>query len=131
MKFCTRVLLTIYEYAVFHIGLLLFGLICLTWTPIALILHPLLPRRAGARIGRAVIMAGFRFFLACLACSGRFRFDLSELDALRGEKSLIIAANHPSLWDAVLLASRLPNVVCIMKASIVDNVFVGVGARLA
>jgi 1-acyl-sn-glycerol-3-phosphate acyltransferase len=131
MKSCAHVLLTIYEYAAFYIGLLLFGLICLAWTPIALVLHPLLPRRFGARVGRAVIMAGFRFFLACLACSGRFRFDLSELDVLRGEKSLIIAANHPSLWDAVLLASRLPNVVCIMKASLVDNLFVGAGARLA
>lgn len=131
MRFCARAFLTIYEYAVFYIGLLLFGLICLSWTPIALVLHPLLPRRSGARIGRAVIMAGFRFFLGFLACSGRFRFDLSELDALRGEQSLIIAANHPSLWDAVLLASRLPNVVCIMKASIVDNLFVGAGARLA
>lgn len=115
MRFCARVFLAFYEYAVFHIGLVLFGLLCLTWTPIALALYPVLPRRAASRLGRAVITAAFRLFLGCLALSGRFRFDLSELDALRGEKSLIIAANHPSLWDAVLIASRLPNVVCIMK----------------
>lgn len=131
MKFLTRTAIVIYNSAVFYFGLLLFGLMCLAWTPFALVLYPLLPRRAGARVGRFAIMMVFGVFLKYLSSSGRFHFDLSALDALRGEKSLIIAANHPSLWDAVLIASRLPNVVCIMKADIVDNLFLGAGARLA
>ena len=73
----------------------------------------------------------FRVFLAFLVISGRFRFDLGELDTLKGEKSLIIAPNHPCLLDAVLIISRLPNVACIMKADIIGNVFLGGGARLA
>ena len=44
---------------------------------------------------------------------------------------LIIAANHPGLLDAVLVISRLPRVVCIMKAEIWDNIFLGGGSRLA
>ncbi len=34
------------------------------------------------------------------------------------ERGLIIAPNHPSLIDVVLVASRLPRVTCIMKAEI-------------
>lgn len=131
MKTCSRILLRIFEYAVFYLGLIWFGVICLCWTLIAVILHPLLPHNIGLKIGRLGIMGGFRLFLKTLELSGRFRFDLAELDALRDEQSLIIAPNHPSLWDAVLVASRLPDVACVMKAEIIGNIFLGAGARLA
>jgi 1-acyl-sn-glycerol-3-phosphate acyltransferase len=55
----------------------------------------------------------------------------SALDILRGEPSIVIAPNHPSLLDAVLVISRLPKVVCIMKAKIWDNPLLGAGARLS
>lgn len=130
MKIFFRIFLAAYEYVVFYIALLWFGLICLGWSLPATVLYFLLPGRHGRRLGRVMIMAGFRVYVASLA--GRcFRFDLSALDALRGEKSLIIAANHPSLWDAILLVSRLPDVACIMKADILNNIFLGGGARLA
>lgn len=131
MKSCLRLFLTVYEHAVFYLGLLWFGLICLTWTLVAVVLHPLMPCHRGRRIGRRAIMRGFRLFLSTLELSGRFRFDLQALDALRDEQSLIIAPNHPSLWDAVLMVSRLPDVACIMKAEIISNIFLGAGARLA
>ena len=44
---------------------------------------------------------------------------------------VIRAANHPSLLDAVLITSRLPNAVCLMKSSLMDNPLFGAGARLA
>ncbi len=131
MKSAARILLGAYDCAVFYLGLAWFGVICLTWTLFAVVMHPLLPGDAGRRLGRWGIMRGFRMFLKTLALSGRFQFDLGELDSLRHEKSLIIASNHPSLWDAVLIASRLPDVVCVMKAEIIGNIFLGAGARLA
>lgn len=131
MKFCSRILLSVYEYAVFYGGLFALGLVCLHWSVVAVILYPLLPARVGRPLGRVVIMAAFRMFLAVLTLSGRFRFDLSALDTLRDEKELIIAPNHPSLWDVVLIASRLPDLACIMKNDIVNNIFLGAGARLA
>ena len=70
-------------------------------------------------------------FLLALRASGIVKLDLRALDALRGERPLIIAPNHPSLLDVVLVASRLPHIVCIMKAKIWDNIFLGGGARLA
>jgi 1-acyl-sn-glycerol-3-phosphate acyltransferase len=131
MKFCLSILLTAYEYLVFCFGLVWVGLLFLLWSLLAVVLYPLLPARVGRALGRLAIMTVFRLTLATLTLSGRFHFDLRELDALRKDKSLIIASNHPSLWDVVLIASRLPDVACIMKAEILGNIFLGGGARLA
>lgn len=120
-----------YEYLVLYGGLLLFGLSIFIWSTTAAVLYPLLPRRPGSRLGRFTIMALFRGFLGVLKASGIVKCDLSALDALRDEGPLVIAPNHPSLLDAVLVASRLPRVVCIMKAEIWDNPILGGGARFA
>lgn len=122
---------TAYEYWALYFGLGLLGLICLSWTAVAVVLYPLLPRRSGETLGRFVIMAGFRLYLAALSITGACRFDLSALDALKSQGPMIIAPNHPSLLDAVMVLSRLPDVVCVMKAALLDNVFLGAGARLA
>jgi 1-acyl-sn-glycerol-3-phosphate acyltransferase len=50
---------------------------------------------------------------------------------LRNEHGLIITTNHPSLIDIVLIASRLPRAVCIMKAGLLGNPLLAMGARLA
>ena len=120
-----------YEYFVLYGGLLFFGLMCLSWSLPASLLFPLLPRRIGAPLGQFVIMAGFRIYITLLNASGIVKCDLRALDTLRQEGSLIIAPNHPSLIDVVLVASRLPHIVCVMKAWIWDSLMLGGGARLA
>lgn len=107
-----------------------FFLISLCWLPFAL-LGFMLPRRLGKRWGRLMISDGFRTYLDALSLFLPCRFDLSELDQLHSEGPLILAANHPSLLDAVLIVSRLPKAVCVMKAALLDNVFFGTAARLA
>lgn len=131
MNFFTRPLLAVYDYALLYAGLTWLGILCLGWTLISSVLHPLLPQKFATRLGRFVIMAGFRVYLGTLRLSGRCHFDLSALDALRDEPPLIIAPNHPGLLDAVMIVSRLPNVCCVMKAALMNNVFLGAGARLA
>ena len=131
MRAVLRVLINVYDYLVLYLGLVWLGIVCLTWTPLALIANPLLPKSWGRALGRYVIMAGFRLYLASLSLSHRFTFDLKALDALRGEPSLIIAPNHPCLLDAVMVISRLPNVACVLKANLMNNLFLGAGARLA
>jgi 1-acyl-sn-glycerol-3-phosphate acyltransferase len=123
--------LSVYDHVVFYLGLCLFGLACLIWSLLALVLRPMLPATFGRTLGRAAIRWIFHIFLASLTLSGRFRFDLDALDALKDERSLIIAPNHPSLWDVALIVSRLPDVACIMKAELIGNLFLGGGARLA
>ncbi|HEY0720071.1 MAG TPA: lysophospholipid acyltransferase family protein [Gammaproteobacteria bacterium] len=121
----------LYEYFVLYAGLILFAVICLVWSLLATLLGPILPERIGAPLGQFAIMAGFRLYLDILRLSGIVKLDLSALDVLRDEQALIIAPNHPSMIDVVLIASRLPRLVCIMKASIWDNLLLGGGARLA
>lgn len=131
MRTAWRVLLTGYDYLVLYLGLIWLGILCLAWTPIALIVYPLLSERRGQALGRYVIMVAFRLYLASLGLSRRCSFDLEALDALRDQPSLILAPNHPSLLDAVMVMSRLPNVACVLKADLMNNIFLGAGARLA
>ena len=120
-----------YDYLVLYLGLAWLGLLCLGWTLVTIILYPVLPARYARRLGRFAIMAGFRLYLHSLSLSQRCTFDLTALDALRGETPLIIAPNHPSLLDAVMIISRLPNVACVMKAELMGNMFLGAGSRFA
>ena len=121
---------TLYEYVALYFGLFFLGLLCLVWTPVAIVLPALLPKAWATTVGRWGITIGFRIYVAALRLTRAYRFDLSALDALRGEPAMIIAPNHPGLIDAVLVISRLP-VTCIMKAELEKNFFLGAGARLA
>lgn len=120
-----------YEYLAMIIGLGALGILCLIWLPCALVLDFLLPRRLGQSVGRTMISWGFRIFLRFLTAFCACHFDLDEIDRLRDQGPLIVAANHPSLLDAVMIVSRLPNAVCVMKASLMDNLLFGAAARLA
>jgi len=114
------------------LGLGFLALLCLVWTLPALLLHALLPQKTGRRVGRAMIGFGFRIYLTFLTLFCACRFDLRELDELaRSSGPRVVVANHPSLLDAVILASRLPNAVCIMKGALARSLLLGAGARLA
>ena len=75
--------------------------------------------------------SGFRLYAWSLSVTRTYRLDLSAIDSLRGGPSLILAPNHPSLIDALLILTRHPNIVCVMKAELMKNVFLGAGSRLA
>lgn len=120
-----------YEVLAMVLGLGMLALICLAWAPVALPLYLLLPRHLGRRVGRLAIMLSFRFYLWFLSVFCYCRFDLAELDPLCRDTPLILVANHPSLLDAVILLSRFPNMVCVMKAALANHPLFGAGARLA
>jgi 1-acyl-sn-glycerol-3-phosphate acyltransferase len=120
-----------YEYFALYSSLTLLGLICLSWSVFALPCYFLLPRRLGAAVGRRGIMSGFRLYAWSLSITRAYRLDLTAIDALRGSPPLILAPNHPCLIDALLILTRHPNIVCVMKAELLKNVFLGSGSRLA
>lgn len=130
MKWIWQLFKSLYEYIVLYGGLLFFALICLAWSLPASLLRHIIPRRAGERIGQYAIMFVFRLYLLVVRASGLVKCDLGELDALRGEK-LIITTNHPALIDVVLIGSRLPRIVCVLKANLLDNPLLGGGASMA
>jgi 1-acyl-sn-glycerol-3-phosphate acyltransferase len=121
----------LYETFSLWFGLVLLGTMSLTWSTLSVPLYYVLPKRWADPLGRWAITTGFRIYLNALSLIGAARFDLRALDALRADGPLIIAPNHPCMLDAVMVISRLPNMACVMKASIVDNIFLGAGARLA
>lgn len=120
------------QRALLYLLLAQLGVISLTWNLVAWLLHPIVPKRRGTAVGRAVIAKGYRYVWVTAEACGMMRIDASALDPLRFEPGgLIIAANHPTMLDALVLVARLPRGVCIMKADLMRNVFLGAGARLA
>ena len=113
----------LHETARLHLGYLALGLISLLVTLLAFPMRALLPRVMSKRLGRKLVTVATRRYLRFLMLIGACRFDLSELDALQGEAPMVIAPNHPSLLDAVMILSRLPGAGCIMKAELVNSVF--------
>jgi 1-acyl-sn-glycerol-3-phosphate acyltransferase len=126
-----RAAASLYYALAFYLSLGVFGASCLLWSLPAALLHRVLPRGIGEPLGQFAIAAGFRWALWVMRATGVVRVDLSPLDALRDERALVVAANHPTMMDAVLLISRLPRTVCITKASLWNSPFLGGGVRLA
>src|SRR6202167_2777964 len=120
-----------YEYFALYSSLTLLGLICLTWTVFALPLYFILPRRIGTAIGRRGIMSGFRLYAWSLSITRAYHLDLRDIDSLKAGPPVILAPNHPCLIDALLILTRHPNLVCVMKSELMRNVFLGSGSRLA
>src|SRR5712671_4913902 len=87
--------------------------------------------RIGTAVGRRGIMSGFRLYAWSLSITRAYRLDLRDIDALKDGPALILAPNHPCLIDALLILTRHPNIVCVMKSALMRNVFLGSGSRLA
>jgi len=122
---------TLREYVLFYVCLLYFGVLGVALSVVSVPLYHLLPPAQRTRFGKYVIGCLFRGFLGLIRLSGLARLDLSALEALRGERGILIAPNHPCLLDAVFIIAHVPEVACIMKAEIWDNIVLGGGARLA
>lgn len=97
----------------------------------AALLSLVLLEQTRASVGRKLNQQGFRFILWLLRVTGLCRIDLSGLEPLKQASGLVLAPNHPSLLDVVLIVSVLPNTVCITKAGLWNNPLLGGTARLA
>jgi 1-acyl-sn-glycerol-3-phosphate acyltransferase len=120
-----------YEYFALYSSLTLLGLICLTWSVFALPLYFILPRRLGTAVGRRGITIGFSLYAWSLSITRAYHLDLRDIDSLKAGPPVILAPNHPCLIDALLILTRHPNLVCVMKSELMRNVFLGSGSRLA
>lgn len=121
----------LYEWPAFYGTLLLLGSVQLAWSVIAWAIRPLLSEAEGRRVGRLFVS---RLYRACFWWTERLGLlvvDAAALDAIDPDEAMVIAPNHPSVLDALILISRLENLSCIMKASVLDNPFLGAGAKLA
>jgi 1-acyl-sn-glycerol-3-phosphate acyltransferase len=114
-----------------YASLTLLGVICLSWTVLALPALFVLPARPGRWFGRIGILVGFRLYVWSTGWMRGYRLDLRALRALRTGPPLVLAPNHPSLIDAQFIIAHEPRVACVMKSALMNNLFLGAGARLA
>lgn len=121
----------LWQCTLFYLLLAHLGAMSLTWNLVCMLLYPLLPRAQGTVVGRAAISSVYRGFWACAQWLGLMRIDYKALDVLARDHGLIIAANHPCMLDALLIVARVPRGICIMRASLMRNPFLGAGARMA
>ncbi len=114
-------------YYLSWLGFALFGIaLNLACAPL-LLLPPGLRPAAAARRG---IAAAFRLWRWWLRLSGVLRVDWIGFEGGL-EPGAVYVANHPTLIDATLLLSRLPDAVCAMKPALLGNPAVAAAARLA
>lgn len=75
--------------------------------------------RGDARAQYAMHLS-FRFFVAFLVYTGVMRLRGHGVEQLR-EPGLLVVANHPTLIDALILMSFMPQADCVVKAGHRDN----------
>jgi 1-acyl-sn-glycerol-3-phosphate acyltransferase len=84
-----------------------------------------------AKRARYCIQLTFRFFVGLMVGLGAIAVRWHGAEKLSGQRGGLVLANHPSLIDYVLLASKLPDCNCIVKEALWRNVFMGGVIRAA
>lgn len=119
------------NFLILLFGLLLLGCVMVVGSTGLLLYSAFLRRDQRKQNARNAITRTFRMYFGVLQSLHILHLDLSDLDSLLNDRGVILASNHPSLLDALLINSRLSNVVCIMKEQVLKNVLFGHGARMA
>jgi 1-acyl-sn-glycerol-3-phosphate acyltransferase len=119
------------EYLTMYGLLALLAVMTLGWTLMCLVLFSPLPRLRRRAAVRYTMMRGLRIYVRFLTLAGAYELDVGALDVLRGGPPLILAPNHPTSIDALLLMARHPNLACVLKPALLNNPLLGAGARLA
>ena len=87
--------------------------------------------RRAKSVMRALVRASYRLFVFAAWAMGVFRVDRSRAGALAATRGKVIAANHITLIDIVILIAALPETTCVVKSSAGRNFFMrGVVRRL-
>jgi 1-acyl-sn-glycerol-3-phosphate acyltransferase len=127
-----RVLQAIQMTAALVASMIYWGVGGLLFILAGLVLVPLLPGEKSRALGQWMLQGAFRCFLLLLRLFGALKCEFHGLEALRSARGgLIVAPNHPALWDAVIVISQIHGLRCILKASLLHNPFLAGGATLA
>lgn len=79
---------------------------------------------------RLALHRRFRRYVRRLVEDGIIRVEFSGFESATAWRGCVIAANHPSILDAVLLGSRLPGVDCVMNSHLLRSPVMRGAARL-
>jgi len=84
------------------------------------------PKERFKKHGRRFVYSSMRFYLGVLRIIGIVEVETDDREKLKDLNSKIIAANHPSLLDIIILLSLIPNADCIVNARLARNIVGGV-----
>jgi 1-acyl-sn-glycerol-3-phosphate acyltransferase len=114
-------------FAFFFFGLCTLILLILIFPLMRLALHP---KERFKKYGRRFVSSSMRFYLGVLRVIGIVKVKADDREKFRDLKSKIIAANHPSLLDIIVILSLIPNADCIVNARLARNIVGGVIRQL-
>ena len=103
----------------------LFGLggLTLTFIIFPLLTYSLKDKQQRELKVQRIIQRCFHFFCETMRLTGAIDYRFEGLEVLQADTDCIIVANHPSLIDYVLIASRLKQCDCLVKEAIWHNFF--------
>ena len=118
MKRFSRSFLSGFCFSIFGIGGLLTG---------TLLVPPVLifcSKRLQKRILSSTIHHLWRFFVWLMCCLKLIDIKIKNKQELKKLRGKIVVANHPSLIDVVILVSRIPHSICVVKGDLFKNFFI-------
>lgn len=71
----------------------------------------------------------FKIFVKIAEILGAIQLTVENKDSLKDLRSKVVIANHPSLFDVVILFSLIPNANCIVKGELIQNKFISLIIR--
>lgn len=80
-------------------------------------------RRGRGRRMRATVRATYRMFTGAARLVRLFRVESPDFGALRSIRGRVVAANHLTLIDIVVLMSIIPDSTCVVKGAAASNPF--------
>ncbi|NOQ64575.1 MAG: 1-acyl-sn-glycerol-3-phosphate acyltransferase [Methyloprofundus sp.] len=123
---------TYWEWFLLFLGLLYWAVVSIAISLVGTFLSLILPEKYALVCGRFLLQTDFLFFTFLLKISGLLILDSDDLKSLRDYKGgMIIAPNHTALWDIVFIVAQIPEAICVMKGVILNNPFLGGGARVS
>ena len=118
MKRFSRSFLSGFCFSIFGIGGFLTG---------TLLVPPVLifcSKRLQKRILSSTIHHLWRFFVWLMCCLKLIDIKTKNKQELKKLRGKIVVANHPSLIDVVILVSRIPHSICVVKGDLFKNFFI-------
>ena len=118
MKRFLRSLLSGFCFSIFGIGGFITGTLIV---PFILILCP---KPVQKRLISSTIHYLWKFFVWLMCCLKLIDIKIRNKQEIKKLRGKIIVANHPSLIDVVILVSKIPRSICIVKGDLFKNFFI-------
>lgn len=113
-----------------QVGMVVSFFACNLTMAIPCLVYSLLAKNCHKR-GREFIRRSVGGWLRVARLLGTLDVDFPRAGELQGLRGTIVVCNHPSLIDALILLSILPNAVCIMRGDLSGSLVLGAITRMA